>query len=581
MLPPLLIATAIAYYPAWHGGLLWDDAAHLTHPALQSLRGLWRIWTDIGATQQYYPLAHSVFWLQDRLWGDAVLGYHLVNIALHATSAFLLALILRRLSIPGAFIAAFLFALHPLQVESVAWISELKNTLSTMFYLAAALLYLRFDDTRNRRHYAAALALFVCALFTKTVTATLPAALLVVFWWRRGTLNVRRDVVPLIPFFVAGISAGLLTAWVERHLIGAQGAGFDLTLIERLLIAGRVVWFYASKIVWPHPLVFVYPRWAVSAEASWQFLFPLAVVALLIAFWLMRGRTRTPLAVMLLFCGALFPALGFVDVYPFRFSFVADHFAYLATIPVIALIAAGLARLPSRGPVIAPAIVGIVLGALTWRQSGNYASAETLYRATVSENPNAWIAHNNLGKLLAEQGRNGEARLHFSEALDLEPNVAEHHMNLGRLAIAEDSLAEGIRHLEAALEIEPGNADGLNNLGVALLRQKKQDAAISRFEEALRIDPDHGEARDNLVSTHRARGVALAQAGDLEQARHHFEAAMRYRPDDAAIRYNLGTALLALGRNDEAVIQLEEALRIQPSFPQAEANLAAARAAGR
>jgi protein O-mannosyl-transferase len=524
--PPLLIVTAIAYYPSWHGGLLWDDAAHLTHPALQSLHGLWRIWTDLSATQQYYPLAHSAFWLQHRMWGDAVLGYHLVDIALHATSAFLIALILRRLSIPGAFIAAALFALHPLHVESVAWISELKNTLSTTCYLAAALLYLRFDDDRDRRHYAGALVLFVCALFAKTVTATLPAALLVVFWWRRGTLSVRRDLRPLVPFFVAGISAGLLTAWVERHLIGAQGAGFELSVVERVLIAGRAIWFYAAKLAWPSPLVFIYPRWDLGTQAWWQYLFPCAVVGVLIAFWLLRGRTRTPLAVMLLFCGALFPALGFVDVYPFRFSFVADHFAYLATIPVIALIAAVLARVPTGARVTVVTILAFVLGALTWRQSGNYASAETLYRATLAENPDAWIAHNNLGKLLAEDGRRAEARMHFSEAARLDPDVAEHHMNLGRLAIAEGSLAEAVQHLETGLRLEPGSADGLSNLGVALLRQKKTDAAIAKFEEALRIDPSHGEARENLGSTHLAEGVARAQAGDLANARNHFACAL-------------------------------------------------------
>jgi Flp pilus assembly protein TadD len=474
-----------------------------------------------------------------------------------------------------------LFALHPLHVESVAWISELKNTLSTTLYLAAALLYLRFDDTRERRHYAVALVLFVCALFAKTVTATLPAALLVVFWWRRGTLNVRRDVLPLVPFFVAGISAGLLTAWVERHLIGAQGAGFELSAIERVLIAGRAIWFYAAKLAWPSPLVFIYPRWDISTQAWWQYLFPIAVVAVLIAFWHLRGRTRTPLAVMLLFCGALFPALGFIDVYPFRFSFVADHFAYLATIPVIALIAATLARLPSRAPLIVGTILAFIFGALTWRQSGNYASAETLYRATLAENPDAWIAHNNLGKLLADDGRNAEARMHFSEAARLDPDVAEHHMNLGRLAIAEGSLAEAVQHLETGLRLQPANADGLSNLGVALLRQKKIDAAIAKFQEALRIDPAHGEARENLASTHLAEGVARAQAGDLANARTHFAEAARHRPDDAAIRYNLGTALLALGRYEEAATQLETALRLQPNFPEAEVNLAAARAAVR
>src|SRR5207248_7296885 len=176
------------------------------------------IWTEPGATQQYYPVAHSAFWIEHRLWGDAVLGYHLVNIALHATSAFLLLLVLRSIGVPGAGVAAVIFALHPVNVESVAWISELKNTLSTMFYLAAALVYLRFDQSRgggarSTRAYVTAFVLFILAVASKTVTATLPGALLIVFWWRRRRLEWRRDVAPLVPFFVVGLAAGLVTAW--------------------------------------------------------------------------------------------------------------------------------------------------------------------------------------------------------------------------------------------------------------------------------------------------------------------------------------------------------------------------------
>ena len=195
-----LLVTLVAYYPAWHGGLLWDDDAHITRVDLRSFEGLWRIWFDVGATQQYYPVTHSAFWVLYRLFGDATLGYHLVNISLHATSAFLFAVILRRLAVPGAVLAAFIFALHPVHVESVAWITELKNTLSGVFYLGAALAYLRFDADRRRQSYALALVLFALALLSKTVTATLPAALLVVFWWQRGALRWRQDVLPLAPF---------------------------------------------------------------------------------------------------------------------------------------------------------------------------------------------------------------------------------------------------------------------------------------------------------------------------------------------------------------------------------------------
>jgi hypothetical protein len=260
LLPALLLVTLLAYHPVWHGSLLWDDNAHITLSELRSAHGLWRIWFDLDATQQYYPAVHSAFWLLVRVWGDQTPGYHIVNIVLHALSGFLLYLILCRLSIPGAGLAAMIFALHPVYVESVAWISELKNTLSGVLYLGTALSYLNFDRDRQKRFYAAALALFMLALLSKSVTTTLPAALLVVFWWQRGTLSRRRDIAPLLPFFVLGAAGGFFTAWVERTVIGAEGAAFHFTIIERCLIAGRAIWFYLAKLFWPAHLIFIYPR---------------------------------------------------------------------------------------------------------------------------------------------------------------------------------------------------------------------------------------------------------------------------------------------------------------------------------
>ncbi|MDE3197445.1 MAG: glycosyltransferase family 39 protein, partial [Acidobacteriota bacterium] len=223
-----LIATLIAYSPSLRGTLLWDDQAHVTRVGLRDLHGLWAIWTDPKATQQFYPLLYSAFWLEHKLWGDATLGYHLLNVALHALGAYLLVLILRRLRLRGAWLAGGIFALHPVCVEAVAWISEQKSTLSGVFYLSAALAYLRFDAERNRRDYFAASALFVCALLSKTVTASLPAALLVVLWWKRGRLDYRRDIRPLLPWLAGGAAAGMTTAWIEKHYVGANGSDFAL-----------------------------------------------------------------------------------------------------------------------------------------------------------------------------------------------------------------------------------------------------------------------------------------------------------------------------------------------------------------
>ena len=248
----------------------------------------------------------------------------------------------------------------PVQVQSVAWISELKNTLSGVLFLLSALVYVRFDADRRVRDYAASLALFVAALLTKSVTAVLPGALLVVFWWRRGRLEWRSDIAPTLPFFALGASAGLFTAWVERTYIGAQGAEFHLSPIERVLIAGRAMWFYLGTLFWPGGLNFEYPRWSIDPSAACQYVYPVGALALLAVCWLLRQRSRAPLAAVLLFAGILFPALGFLNVYPFEYSFVADHFQYLATIPIMALVLRRCGRGP--GSLGAAAITGLRSG---------------------------------------------------------------------------------------------------------------------------------------------------------------------------------------------------------------------------
>jgi hypothetical protein len=360
----LLMATLTAYFPALTGDFLWDDAGHVTNPALQSWSGLARIWFEVGATQQYYPLLHTAFWIEHRLWGDATVGYHVINVLWHVTSACLLVSILRRLAIPGAVLAASVFALHPVCVESVAWISEQKNTLSTVFYLAAALAWLRFEDDRRPARYAIASLWFLAAMLTKTVTATLPAALLVLAWWRHGRLSWRDDVRPLLPWLALGVSAGLGTAWFESTHIGASGDAFTLSLVERGLLAGRVVWFYLGKLLWPVDLTFFYPRWTIDATSAWQWLFPAATLGLLAGLVWWQRRNRAPLAAALLFGGTLFPVLGFVNVYPFVFSYVADHFQYLAGLAPLALLTAAATRTFAvmawprwSGPVVATAVL--------------------------------------------------------------------------------------------------------------------------------------------------------------------------------------------------------------------------------
>lgn len=574
----LFLVTLAAYWPALYGGLLWDDAAHVTRPDLRSLHGLGRIWLELGATQQYYPLLHSAFWIEHRLWGDAVLGYHLANLTLHVAAALFVIAIVRRLALPGAWLAGFIFALHPVCVNSVAWISEQKSTLSTLFYLASALVYLRFDRTRRSAQYFAALALFVLALLSKTVTATLPAALLVVFWWQRGRLDWERDVKPLVPWLALGASAGLFTAWVERQFIGAQGPDFALTLVARCLLAGRVIWFYLSKLAWPADLVFIYPRWTIDSRVWWQYLFPLAVLGLALGLWRVARWRRGPLAGFLFFSGTLFPVLGFLNVYPFVYSYVADHFQYVASLGFIVPLASGLAMAASHlpaprrrfAPVLAAALLAF-LGALSWRQSAIYRDSETIYRDTLLHNPSSWMAHNNLGSgLLDNPARLAEAISHFETALQLKPDAAEAHNNLGTaLSRIPGRLQEAIAHYETALRIRPRFPEAENNLGRALSKQPGRLAeAVAHFESALHIRPEYADAHSNL-------GAALSGIpGRLPEAIAHFEQALRIDPDLAEAHNGLGSALSETpGRLPDAIAEFQAALRIRPDFPEAHCNL--------
>jgi tetratricopeptide (TPR) repeat protein len=493
-----MIALA-AYQSVWRAGFIWDDDAHVTRPGLQALHGLWRIWLDPGATQQYYPALYSAFWLEHRLWGDTASWYHLFNVGLHVLAAFLLHRVLRRLLVPGALLGAALFAAHPVCVESVAWISEQKNTLSAVFYLLAGLAYLRFDRERRPAWYAAGAGLFALALLSKSVTATLPAALLVVLWWKRGRLSWKGDVLALAPWFAMGAGAGAMTAWMERTHVGASGAAYGLGLADRFLVAGRAVWFYLGKLLWPANLTFIYPRWDIDGGSPALYLFPAATVAAIAGLWVLRTRSRGPLAAALLYVGTLFPALGFISIFPFVYSFVADHFQYLAAATLLSAFAAAFAQasrhLPPAGRVVAwlgAACVVAALASLSRTQCAMYADADTLWRATIARNPACWMAYNNLAADLLDKGRADEAMEDVQIALKTGPGNAEAYVTLGDILLQKGRRDEALAQYARALEIEPGNAIAHNNLGNALLQSGRFDVAVSHYRQALAAMPTFG-----------------------------------------------------------------------------------------
>jgi tetratricopeptide (TPR) repeat protein len=623
----LVLGTFIAYQPVWHAGFVWDDDTFLVdNPLIKAGDGLYRFWCTTAAPD-YFPVTSTTLWLEWRLWGDHPLGYHLVNVLLHGASSVLLWGVLARLKIPGAWLAAAIFALHPVNVESVAWITERKNTLAMFFYLLSLLWWLRSepDPERlvrdllassraeaspgdfHRRWYGLALGAFALALLSKTAVVTLPVVLLGVAGWRHGRIE-RRHLWRILPFFVMAGLLGLITLWFQSHrAIGSEIVRSD-SFPARLAGAGWAVWFYLYKALWPLNLAFVYPRWSIDALKAQSYVPALLVLTVGAVCWHYRRRWgRLGLFALGYFVIMLLPVLGFMNIYFMRYSLVADHWQYFSILAPIALLAsalvtAGEAWHRSSSPLgLAPGgTVALVLGLLTWKQSHLYADRETLWQETLARNPTCAMAHNNLGYTLAHQGQIDQAIRHYQDALRLQPDYVDAHNNLGNALAMKGQTEEAIRQLQEALRLKPGNAAIHSNLGTALAMKGQIEEAISQFQAALRLQPDNAEVHYNLgrafdlkggadeaigqfqaalrlrpdyPDAHNNLGLVLGRNGRTAEAIHQYQEALRFNPNHAEAHNNLGIALYHQHRSDEAIREFEEALRIKPDFASARQNL--------
>ncbi|MEP6652166.1 MAG: tetratricopeptide repeat protein [Myxococcales bacterium] len=585
----LLTGTVLAYLPVWHAGLIWDDRSFIMdNPLMRRADGLWRFWFSRKPVD-YYPLTSTIWWIEWRLWGENPLGYHLVNVLLHGLNAVSLWRLLARLKLPGSWLAAAIFAVHPVAVESVAWIAEGKNVLAMLFYLASLSCFARFCSsatatvvpspsagTPSWRWYGLALLCFLLALLGKTVVAPMPFILLWLIWWERGAVN-RRDVLLLLPFFALSVAIGLVSFWFQAH----RAIGADIVRTDgfwaRLAGAGWAIWFYAYKVLLPLGLRSIYPRWQVDAGAWWSYLPALLVAAAFGAFWrARRSWGKGPLSALFYFVVMLSPVLGFMDIGFMRFSLVADHWQYFAMVGPLVLIAGGVAlryqRLGLQGRRAFAAVVSVLLiglTVLTWRQSELYRDAGTFWSAVLATNPDSSEAHNNLGGFLLEQGQSDEALTHFARAVELSPRNAKAQYNLGA-ALREKAdvhLDEAIFHLQAAVEIRPAYVEAHNKLARALAQKRDWKGAMDHLERSLAIDPEQAEAHNNVANI-------LWQTGRLAEAAAEYEKALALHPDYAAAHFNLAEVLRAQGETRQTVAHYRSALEARPDFAPALERLA-------
>ncbi|MGC3967306.1 MAG: tetratricopeptide repeat protein [Pirellulales bacterium] len=568
-------------------------------------------------TQQYFPALHTLWWLEWRAFGDNPRGYHVVNLLLHFTACVLLARVVRLLALPGPWFAAALFALHPLCVESVAWITEGKNTLSLCFLLASLASHLRSEGFRTEASagesseraslktsggdqsdvhvldsgissddaraatsvpashllawYLASLTLFTLAVLSKTNAVALPGVILVILAWKRGRLSIR-DVLRIVPMVVIGAAVALIVVGVERNLQGSGRSEFDWPWIERLIVAGRACWFYVAKIFWPHPLSFIYPRWRIDPQDATQQLWTLAAIALPLVLWSLRKRVgAAPLTAVLIFGGTLLPQLGLLPLYGQIFSYVADHWVYLSLVPIVVLVASWLAHVAERR--LPPAAVKFgalaILGAaafLTWRQTPLYRSEVALWTNVLAKNPDCWLAHNNLALKQIDAEDYTSATAHLAQALELRPRFKEAYVNSGLIAVNQNRRQDAAVDFRKALGIDPRMADAHANLAMLLIDDQQWQEAADHLRAALDRNPRFPQARASL-------GLLLARTGQVDQGLAELRTAMEQDPEDLKALVNLGTVLAGIGRSDEARAVFQRVLQIDPHQAEAQAGM--------
>ncbi|MCE0497325.1 MAG: tetratricopeptide repeat protein [Methylacidiphilales bacterium] len=576
----LVLAVILAYVPVWRAGFIWDDnRLVVTNPCIVGPLGLKEIWTTSAA--DICPLTLTTFWVEHALWGVAPLGYHLVNVLLHGACAIVLWLVLRELRVPGAWLGAALWALHPIQVESVVSISETKNTQSGLFLLLSILFFVRWFKARDLDgrtasgwNYALTVIFAALAMASKSSTVILPVVLCLCAWWIKGRWHWR-NLTRISPIFLLSIAASALSLWTQKLSLAIDNQPqWVRTWPERLAAAGDAVWFYLGKLLWPHPLIAVYPRWQIDAGWWASYLPLLAVSVVLFILWFNRESWLRPwFFVFAYFLAALLPALGLFDNYIFRYSLVFDHFQYLAGMGPLALVGVGMVTfaqftIPKRAWVQSTLGMGVVLvlGILSWHRAWAYTSEEALWTDTLAKNPNCWAGYSNLGMLSMGKGQVDEAIAWYEKGLEVSPNLALTRDNLGAALLKEGRVDEAVAQFQKALEIIPNYTDAHYNLGNAFAQKGRVDEAIDQYQKALELTPDDALAHNNL-------GNAFVQKGQVDEAVVQFQKALEINPNYAEAHDNLGNSLIQKGRGDDAIVQYQEALAINPDYALAHYNL--------
>lgn len=557
------MAVLVAFGPALDGGFVWDDNRYITqNPVMVAENGLLKIWTDVRALPSPYPLTVSLFYAQFQMWGLNAGGYHAVSLLMHVATVLLVFWLLLRLRVRAAWLAAMLFALHPIQVETVAWISEQKNIFSTL--LGVGFLHAWLSHQRNGGWgvYAAAIALFILALFAKTVTQTFVGTAFLIWLLDRKREELHAQIrswaglgARIAPFVVISVVFAIATVLWEKKQTGATEDVIQLTANGRLQIAARVPWFYLLKGLWPMDIMAIYPRWDTTEIGIAQIAFMIGTSAALAwAAWGSVARARPCALAAAHFLGSLAPVMGFLNFSTMIHSFAADHYQYVAAmgwmLPLAWLIDALASRAPKAFPFARRIVIGCALASLLVISNGesrHYHDLESLFGRCVSKNPTAWNAHYNVG----------------------------HALN------AEDRLDEALVAYEEALRLNPDFEDAINGIGVLQLKTGDFLSAEKSFRRALEIEPNYFDARQNLIASLLMLGEQEMGANNLASAETRISEALTLDDSSVDALYYMAQLRLRQSRPAEAITVLERALQISPGDEGIIALLNSVRAAAR
>ncbi|MBF0287811.1 MAG: tetratricopeptide repeat protein [SAR324 cluster bacterium] len=566
----LIALSLLAYYPATQAEFIIDDTPfYIEDPVMNQSDGIFKIWLNPRENNDiwpYIPITRTSFWIERQLVGLNFQVSHLINIGLHIITAFFLWLCLRYLHVRGAWLIGMIFVLHPIHVQSVAWIAERKNVVAGVFYILTVWSYFHFEKKKHWPWYVLTLGLFLCSLLSKSSTIMLPVLFIFCRLWNRSRWD-KIDVIQLVPFFLLSLLMGYVRIWFEINSFDATGINYGWTFVERLLIAGHVPFFYLTKIFFPYPLLFTYHKWPIDAAQVSMYL-PLVSIIVVgtILFWKYFSWGRSLFLALGAFLISLFPVLSFFNNSWTQFSFVADHWVHLPSIPVLILLVQGIfyavgcikenawARYVQSGIYV---MLFIILLGLTWNQTQYYKNNKVLWESTLAHYPDAWMAHQELGREYMADGDNQLALRHLNKAIQLKNDRPDAYINRGVAYFILEQYPRAIQNFNQALQLNNEMVKAYYNRGKSYAKLHQYKKALADFTQILVLDPQFAEAYNN-------RGTIYLDLKQYSQALQEFNQALQLNPQLKEVYHNRGLVHISLGKYTQAIDDFNQVLQLDP-----------------